>query len=286
MATRFDPYNTRFTPPDDPMRETFTPPLIGAVAPVNKGAPAWAMPSPADVAKMTGIKPKKPKAAGAGARVAPVEMGVLTQASREPGVPGAPGGLGAVAPNFFSVPNGGYIRNEATGATYNFRGALPAATSAPTAAPQATTAPGLFAQGALGLKQIAGDNARKAAATKAAADLATKAPGAQKDAFSVSLAQQHLAANPGDLEGAAAILSGKTNTSTVSVPQGYMGDYTKDVPVVTTRGPGAGTIKLTTPQRGSVTEANITASMQAKGLTREQAKQAYRTEGYDVSQIK
>lgn len=283
MASRFDPYTTRFMPPEDPTQDPFIQPLIGAVAPVNRGAPAWATPSPADVARMTGVKPKKPKAVGAGVRVAPVELGVMTQASREPGVPG---GLGAVAPNFFSVPNGGYMRNETTGATYNFRGALPAAISAPTAAPRATTAPGLFAQGALGLKQIAGDNARKAATTKAAAELATKVPGAQKDAFSVSLAQQHLAANPGDLEGAAAILSGKANTSTVSVPQGYMGDYTKDVPVVTTRGPGAGTIKLTTPQRGSITEANITASMQAKGLTREQAKQAYRTEGYDVSQIK
>lgn len=267
MASRFDPYTTRFMPPEDPTQDPFIQPPIGAVAPVNRGAPAWATPSPADVARMTGIKPKKPKAAGAGARVAPVEMGVLTQASREPGVPGAPSGPGAVAPNFFSVPNGGYIRNEATGATYNFRGALPAATSAPTAAPQATTAPGLFAQGALGLKQITGDNTRKAATTKAAAELATKVPGAQKDAFSVSLAQQYLAANPGDLEGAAAILSGKTNTSTVSVPQGYMGDYTKDVPVVTTRGPGAGTIKLTTPQRALTvaTKADFAADVKRMG---------------------
>ena len=51
-----------------------------------------------------------------------------------------------------------------------------------------------------------------------------------------------------------ALLTGSAPVSpSYAIPQGYMGDFTKDIPLVTTRGPGAGTVRITQPERAAFT---------------------------------
>ena len=69
----------------------------------------------------------------------------------------------------------------------------------------------------------------------------------------------------------AAMAAGRAITpNTASVPVGYMGDFTKNVPVLTNRGPNAGAITLTTPQR-TATRAQVLFEGKSKGKTPEES---------------
>lgn len=121
----------------------------------------------------------------------------------------------------------------------------------PNAQPAVAQAPVAQSRG-LGAAMGAILNQRRGAAQEAqATTIALKGPEMAKNAAELAKlqAQLQLAGATNDPAMRAAILGGYAPaTEHVAVPQGYMGDFKSDVPVVTTSGPGAGTIKMVQPQ--------------------------------------
>lgn len=144
----------------------------------------------------------------------------------------------------------------------------------------------------IGLKQIAGDNANKLAAAKLGNESNLKSAQANEAnakaghaSISSVLAAAHLKANPNDLAGAAAILSGRSQgVGHPTIPMGGVGmNPLKDPSLVFD--PKTQTTKLVYPTQ-KISDANIKASMAERGMTREQAIAAYKAAGHDVSTLK
>ncbi len=195
----------------------------------------------------------------------------------------------ALASPYNSVipPRGtGFIRNNTTGAVTNIdsRGGPGYGAVAPTQAPGFTGA-------LLRLKQVSGDNAlataRSTAAAHALSAQGTYMRGAAAQgtlASSAGLAAEHLKQNPGDYAGAAAIIHGR------AAPGGNFKEVVGALPdkngAVTVLEGRTGAVKKVTPQSPPISEENISASMRARGMTREQAIAAYKAAGHDVSRLK
>ena len=142
--------------------------------------------------------------------------------------------------NMIVPPRGtGFIRNNTTGRTtfLDSRGQTPEIAAAPVSSGNFA---GDFTGALLGLKQVSGDNARKAAQAKAeAAALAARGTAARGAAalatsdLSARLAAEYLKANPGDIAGAASVLHGRSQgggapfrESTTSFPDPKTGAVT------------------------------------------------------------
>ncbi len=139
------------------------------------------------------------------------------------------------------------------------------------------------------LRNIAQDNASTIARGKLAVEMAGKgataahaAAQAEQLGLLSAAARAHLATHPGDYAGAAAVATGrpipKDNFSVPFPPLDEKGPVTR-----LNRGTGA--VERVQPTQFA-TEANITASMTARKLTRAKAIEEYKKSGYDVSKIK
>jgi hypothetical protein len=93
-------------------------------------------------------------------------------------------------------------------------------------------------------------------------------------------ALQHLRDNPGDYAGAAAVSAGRSQGMGANT---FMPSTTGNDVIIGNRRTGASEIQ--TPTR-FVTEANISATMTARKMTRAQAIAAYKQQGLDVSRLK
>lgn len=144
---------------------------------------------------------------------------------------------------------------------------------------------GNFVGAMLGMKQIAGDNAQRLARNKLAVDTAAKASTARKEgAETLNLEARGALALDARKRGApesevSAILSGR------AVPgEKFTGFPTMSGEVdVMNRSTGAVTRRKPAQE---ASEANIAASMKARKLTREQAIEEYRKQGFDVSRVR
>lgn len=162
------------------------------------------------------------------------------------------------------APGTGVIRNNATGRLIQIDSPPP---------PAAVSAEPPLEPGYQGIRGYVGAlmNQRRAAQTEAQKmATALKMPELYKttaEAAKLEAIQKLAAAEPDPVK-KAAILSGYAPAeSSVTVPQGYMGDFTKDIPVITTKGPGAGTVRLTQPLRAGqvATAADLAADIKRLG---------------------
>lgn len=130
------------------------------------------------------------------------------------------------------------------------------------------------------LRNIAQDNALKAAAAKVQLEYGPKAATAENERLRTQLAIQHLLENPGDTAGAAAVAAGRS--------QG-VGAYST-IPSITgndviTTNRRTGEANIQTPKRFA-TEQHVSADMANRKMTRAQVISAYEKQGIDTSRLK
>jgi hypothetical protein len=254
----FDPYMTR-------------PAAVAAPAPVP---PAAVLPAPNTGAAL--IRGVENDMSGAGTTPANAPVTAMTAAD--------------VRGSSILVSGTGAIMNSRTGVVTDLdsRGepGFGAVAEAPRYAPGTV---GAYAGALMNQRQAAQTEARKLAAAKIYVEALGKgatAAHATAQANQIGLqtvaAQEYLRTHPGDYAGAATVAAGRPLPSDkFSVPIQPMGPNEP----VTRLNQHTGELESVSPIRYA-TEANITASMAARKLTRAQVIEAYRKQGLDVSRIK
>jgi hypothetical protein len=193
------------------------------------------------------------------------------------------------------VSGTGAALNTRTGAVMNFDTRVPGAGAVSTTAPVMPMGAGGrrlpdiggFYAGAAHLRNIAQDNANRLAAEKIRLEFGGKAATAAKDyatagneTVRTQAAIQHLADNPGDYAGAAAIASGRSQGMGAFT---FMPSMTGNDVISGNRRTGAATIQ--TPSRYA-TEQHVSADMANRKMTRAQVISAYEKQGIDTSRLK
>ena len=181
----------------------------------------------------------------------------------------------------------GAFRNERTGVVTN----LDTRGSPGFGAVPARSAGDVIARGTgamMNIKERTGAAVQQTAQNKMLVELLTKQPGMTKNAAeaqvanaTLELAQRHLQAGGSPAE-ASAILGHRADVGPqFSVPLSAMPGPKGELPVLQTRGKGAGAVRQVTPQK-TFTQADLTTSMKSSGKPREQVLRDARAAGYAV----